>query len=74
MADKNETAKTPSIEENIRSLQAILDHMENGDLTLEDALADFEKGVKLVKETNEALTAAENRIRVLTENGEVHDF
>lgn len=66
--------KQPSIEENIRTLQAILEHMENGELTLEESLSEFEKGVKLVRETNEALTKVENQIKILTENGEANDF
>ena len=42
-------------------------------LTAEEALKQFEKGVKLSRDCQAALKAAEQRIKVLTD-GELEDF
>jgi exodeoxyribonuclease VII small subunit len=43
--------------------------LESGELTLEDSLAAFERGVGLVKVLNERLGAVEQRIEILTRAG-----
>ena len=45
--------------------------MEQGDLTLEEALSYFEKGVTLAKECQEALAKATQKVQQLTEAGEI---
>ena len=62
--------KKVSVEENLKELEGIVKQMESGELTLEESLAAFEKGVKLVRESNEALGEAEKQIRILTEGPE----
>ena len=62
---------TPSFEEALEELEQIVEDMESGDLTLEESLKAFEKGVALTRSAQEALTAAEQRVKVLLEkNGE----
>ena len=41
--------------------------MEAGDLTLEAAMAQFEKGVKLTRECHKALQDAEQKVKILLE-------
>lgn len=41
--------------------------MEGGDLTLEDALKDFERGITLTRECQQALAEAEQKVRILME-------
>ena len=43
------------------ALEALVAQLESGELPLEDALAVFERGVALVRELNERLSAAEQR-------------
>ncbi len=53
------------LEESIKSLEALVEKLEGGDLPLEAALAEFERGVKLTRRCQAALTEAEQRIEIL---------
>ena len=48
-------------------LEVIINKMESGDLSLEDSLKYFEKGVKLHRKCHSALTDAEQRVNILSE-------
>ncbi len=56
-------------EEALVELEETVTRLESGELTLEDSLAAFERGVGLVKTLNERLGAVERRIEVLTRDG-----
>ena len=49
-------------------LEEIINKMESGELSLEDSLKYFEEGVKIHRQCHIALTDAEQRISVLSEN------
>ena len=49
-------------------LEEIINKMESGELSLEDSLKYFEEGVKTHWQCHTALTDAEQRISVLSEN------
>lgn len=57
-------------EASLQALEAIVDQLEQGDLTLEAALEAFERGVRLSRSCQQALEQAEQRIRILTEPSE----
>jgi exodeoxyribonuclease VII small subunit len=64
----------PSIkdfESAIAELEKIVKQLEDGDLPLDKSLALFERGVELSRFCHEQLTAAERRIELLTERGEL---
>ena len=65
--------KTPDLEKSLTELESIVEQLEEGEIPLEEALKQFEKGVKLSRDCQTALQAAEQRIKVLTE-GELKDF
>ena len=48
--------------------------MESGDLTLDESLKAFERGVTLARHCQEELKHAEQRVQVLTAEGELADF
>jgi len=56
-------------EDGLAELEATVTRLESGELTLEDSLAAFERGVGLVKTLNERLGAVEQRIEILTRDG-----
>lgn len=56
-----------SFEQSLDALESTVEQLESGDLTLEDALQAFEKGVTLTRECQEALNQAQTRINVLVE-------
>ncbi len=64
----------PSFEQQIAELESIVDAMEQGDLSLEDALKQFEQGVKLTKNCQALLDSARQKIQILSEQQELNDF
>ena len=54
-------------EEAMLLLEATAARLESGELGLDDAIAEYEKAVGLIKLCNERLEAAEQRVRLLTE-------
>ncbi len=56
-------------EDALRDLEQTVERLESGELTLEDSLAAFERGVGLVRLLNEKLVAVEQRVEVLTRDG-----
>ena len=59
-----------SFEEALERLEGIVDRLEQGDLELQDALGEFEKGVALTRRCASQLDDAERRIEVLVKEGE----
>ena len=51
----------------LAELEVIINKMESGDLSLEDSLMYFEKGVKLHRQCHSALIDAEQRVKILSE-------
>jgi exodeoxyribonuclease VII small subunit len=54
-----------SFEDQLAELEKVVDQLEKGDLTLEENVALFERGVKLSDACKAQLTSAESRIQVL---------
>ncbi len=59
----------------VAELEQIVRSMEEGKLSLDESLAAFERGVKLVKFCNEKLDGAEQRVKILLagENGSLQE-
>jgi exodeoxyribonuclease VII small subunit len=55
----------------IAELESIVKKLEEGDLALEQSLALYERGVQLSRFCHARLEAAERRIEILNERGEV---
>ncbi len=51
----------------LAELEVIINKMESGNLSLEDSLKYFEKGVKIHRQCHSALSDAEQRINILSE-------
>ena len=56
-----------TIEENLPRLDEIISKLDNKDTSLEDAFKEYESGIKLVKECNDAIDKVEKD--VITLNG-----
>lgn len=63
-----QSKKSQSFEEALGALEDIVNRLDTGELGLEDALTAFEDGVKLVKQCQKTLTAAQQKVEILTEN------
>ncbi|WP_420828091.1 exodeoxyribonuclease VII small subunit [Marinagarivorans cellulosilyticus] len=57
--------KTAHFEKSLEALESVVDDMESGELSLDDALKAFEKGVKLTQECQQALDEAEQKVSIL---------
>ncbi len=53
-------------EDQLAELEAIVARIESGERSLEESIADFERGVGLVRALNRRLDEAERRVEVLT--------
>lgn len=63
--------KNLKFEQSIQSLEKIVGTIEAGELSLEDALTQFEQGVKLTRDCHQALTQAEQTVqRLIKQNGQ----
>jgi len=62
---ENEPKRT--FESALSDLESHVRKLDSGDLALEDSLATFEAGVRLVRECSELLDDAEQRVSELTE-------
>jgi exodeoxyribonuclease VII small subunit len=54
-------------------LEELVAKIETGNLSLEDSLKEFEKGIKLSRICQSALKDAEQRVKILSDDEE-HDF
>lgn len=59
-------AETPSLEQALGRLDALVSEMESSQLPLEILIARYEEGVKLLQVCQEKLSAAEQKIQVIT--------
>lgn len=57
----------------IAELEKIVKQLEDGDLPLDTSLKLFERGVELSRYCHDQLGAAQKRIEVLTERGDLKD-
>ena len=57
---------TPDFEAALAELESIVQRLEQGELSLEDSLRQFERGVVLTRTCQKALQQAEQKIRVLS--------
>jgi exodeoxyribonuclease VII small subunit len=56
----------PTFEESLSELEALVENMETGELSLEDSLRAFERGIALTRYCQQALQAAEQKVEILT--------
>jgi exodeoxyribonuclease VII small subunit len=54
-------------EQSMTNLTTLVEQLEQGQLPLEQSLQQFEKGVALIRQCQQALTQAEQKIAILTE-------
>ena len=57
----------------LKELEDLVDQMERGELSLEDSLQQFERGISLTRACQQALAAAEQKVKILTDkDGKEH--
>lgn len=58
--------KESSFEASLAELEGLVERMESGDLSLDESLHAFERGIVLTRDCQQALQAAEQRVEILT--------
>ena len=66
----NKDPSHKNFESALAELESVVEQLESGDLSLEDSLAVFEKGVGLVKYCNQKLTEVEEKVELLLRDNE----
>ena len=63
-------AKKPTpfnFEKSLAELETLVETMENGEISLEDSLKHFERGISLTRACQKALEEADQKVKVLME-------
>ncbi|MFQ6365136.1 exodeoxyribonuclease VII small subunit [Lactococcus lactis] len=72
MATKKEDVK---FEDNLAELENIVRKLESGDVALEDAIAEFQKGMKISETLKKTLNEAEKTlVKIVGKNDQESDF
>lgn len=66
-ASKEAATEGPDFEAALEELEALVERMEGGALSLDESLAAFERGIHLTRRCQQALSEAEQRVQVLLE-------
>ena len=57
-------------EKQLANLEKLVESLESGELSLEESLKSFESGIKVARECQQALKAAEQKVELLTRQGD----
>lgn len=60
--------KLPDLETSLAEISALIDQMEQGELSLEQSLNQFERGIALIKHAQKILKDAEQKVQILMQN------
>ncbi len=63
----------PTFEEQLKTLESVVEKLERGDLPLEESLSLFEQGVTLSEACKKELETAEGRVQVLLQRGNARE-
>jgi len=55
-------------EESLKKLEKIVEDLEKGDLSLDEALKKYQEGIELARLCSERLESAKKKIEILTKN------
>lgn len=74
MSDNTEVAgesgeQAMDFEKALEELEGLVERMEKGELSLEDSLQAFERGIALTRHCEKALRSAEQKVEILTREG-----
>ncbi|EKD92144.1 MAG: Exodeoxyribonuclease 7 small subunit [uncultured bacterium] len=65
--EKTNIVTTVDFEKSLRQLNQLIEKMESDQLTLEASLRSFEEGITLIRQCQQVLVDAEQKVQILTE-------
>jgi exodeoxyribonuclease VII small subunit len=60
-----------SFEQSLAELETIVAHLEQGEVSLDDALKQFERGITLVRQSQTKLEQAQQKVSILLNENDV---
>lgn len=63
-----------SLETNLKELESIVTKMEQGDMTLEDSIKSYEKGILLLQLCQDSLKEIEQKVLMLSSENKLEQF
>ncbi len=70
----SEASKKMTIEESFEYLDEVIEKMEDPDVTLEESFTLYEKGMKVLRDTTNAINEVEHSIKLIDDEGKTEDF
>lgn len=70
----SEDTRTPDFETTLAELEALVQRLEKGDLSLDESLQAYERAVALSRACQVSLQEAELRVKKLTQEGVLEDL
>ncbi len=71
--ENNRPAEDLTVDAALQQLDGIVAQLENGSLSLEESFALYERGMKLADTCDAMITAIEQKVRVISQDGEITD-
>lgn len=66
--------KTVSLEENFAEIEALLEELEQDDISIEDAFDKYSRGIELLKQCDRSIDKVEKKVLKLMEDGKTEEF
>ena len=72
-SDEQSNDAEVDFESALKELETLVSRMESGELSLDESLKAFERGIELTRKCQSSLEAAELRVQTLTKDKELED-
>ena len=72
-SDEQSNDAEVDFESALKELETLVSRMESGELSLDESLKAFERGIELTRKCQSSLEAAELRVKTLTKDKELKD-
>lgn len=72
--DNNNQTREASLEEMFQELSAIIERMQEREVTLEESFSLYEQGIRKLKLCNEKIDSVEKKMLLLNQQGELEAF
>ena len=66
--------KTVSLEENFAEIEALLEELEQDDISIDDAFDKYSRGIELLKQCDRSIDKVEKKVLKLMEDGKTEEF
>lgn len=74
MAAAKKKQKNLTLEEAFLQLETVIGHLEEEEISLEDAFSAYREGMELLQFCNASIDAVEKKVLKLNEDGELDEF